>query len=70
MSTETPETTNPYQLHREAVARAVEAWQRQAAEADEAGDREPTALEDADDLEECLLDEGLTLMPRSTGHGK
>ncbi|TYB69661.1 hypothetical protein FXF51_05735 [Nonomuraea sp. PA05] len=73
MSTETPETpatTNPYQAKREAVARAVTAWQRQAAEVDEAGDREPTAMEDADDLEDCLNDEGMILLPRSTGHGK
>lgn len=70
MSTDTPETKNPYQLRREAVERAVSAWQRQAAEADEAGDREATTAEDAADLEDCLLDEGLILLPRSTGHGK
>ncbi|TMS00124.1 hypothetical protein [Nonomuraea basaltis] len=70
MSTETPETKNPYQLRREAVTRAVKAWQQQAEEADEAGDREPTASENAADLEDCLMDEGLVLLPRSTGHGK
>lgn len=70
MSTETPETKNPYQARREAVARAVQAWQRQAEEADEAGDREATATENASDLEDCLMDEGLILLPRSTGHGK
>lgn len=70
MSTETPETRNPYQLRREAVARAIKAWQRQAEEADDAGDREPTAVENASDLEDCLMDEGLLLAPRSTGYGK
>lgn len=70
MSTETPETKNPYQARREAVERAVKAWKQQAAEADEAGDREPTAFEDAGDLEDCLNNEGLILLPRSTGHGK
>lgn len=70
MSTETPETKNPYKLRREAVTRAVETWQRQAAEADEAGDREATAAENAEDLEDCLMNEGLILLPRSTGYGQ
>ncbi|MEU7831311.1 hypothetical protein [Nonomuraea sp. NPDC049129] len=63
MSTETPEKT-PYQLRREAVARAIEAWQELLGS--ESG-HEP---EDAGDLEDCLMDAGLILQPRSTGHGK
>ncbi|MFB4265381.1 hypothetical protein [Nonomuraea sp. GTA35] len=67
MSTETPEKptpTNPYQARREAIARAIKAWQN--IEGSESGHD----LDDATDLEDCFLDEGLTLMPRSTGHGK
>ena len=63
MSTETPEKT-PYQLRREAVARAIKAWQEQDPDGTDDG-----PLGQAADLEDCLLDEGLTLMPRSTGHG-
>lgn len=64
MSTETPETTNPYQLRRKAIARAIKVWQ------DGDGTIDGCEIDDATALEDCLLDEGLTLMPRSTGHGK
>ncbi|KAB8186942.1 hypothetical protein FH608_046490 [Nonomuraea phyllanthi] len=64
MSTETPETKNPYQARREAISRAISTWQQ--------GDGSDSGheLDDATALEDCLLDEGLALMPRSTGHGK
>ncbi|HEY9373180.1 hypothetical protein [Streptomyces sp.] len=67
MSIETPDTRekSPYQLRREAVARALKAWQEQ--DPDGADDGPPGQ---AADLEDCLLDEDLTLMPRSTGHGQ
>ncbi|MFI6594911.1 hypothetical protein ACIBHX_01615 [Nonomuraea sp. NPDC050536] len=66
MSAETPDVRekNPYQLRREAVARAIKAWQQ---EEDDGSGHEVDA---ASALEDCLLDEGLILMPRSTGHGK
>lgn len=65
MSVETPDTRekSPYQLRREAVARAIKAWQ----ESD--GSESGHELDDATALEDCLNDEGLALMPRSTGHG-
>jgi hypothetical protein len=63
VSTESPETKNPYQLRREAVARAIKAWQ------EEGDDDTRGPVGDAAALEDCLLDEDLTLMPRSTGHG-
>lgn len=63
MSTETPETKNPYQLRREAIDRAIKAWQ----DDDEPTDQ-PFAVVSA--LEDRLLDEGLFLLPRSTGHGQ
>ncbi|MFB4280801.1 hypothetical protein ACBJ59_36315 [Nonomuraea sp. MTCD27] len=71
MSTETPETTqkSPYTLRREAVARAIKAWQEQDVDGPDDA-REDGPLGQAADLEDCLLDEGLILMPRSTGHGK
>jgi hypothetical protein len=67
MSIETPDTRekSPYQLRREAVARALKAWQEQDPDGADDG-----PLGQAADLEDCLLDEDLTLMPRSTGHGK
>jgi hypothetical protein len=67
MSIETPDTRekSPYQLRREAVARALKAWQEQDPDGADDG-----PLGQAADLEDCLLDEDLTLMPRSTGYGK
>jgi len=74
MSTEIPETKNPYQLRDEAIERridaidrAVHAWQTQEVPSGPApggGRYVPLTLED------CLTDEGLILLPRSTGHGK
>ncbi|MGA4989951.1 hypothetical protein [Nonomuraea bangladeshensis] len=64
MSTETPETKNPYKARREAIARAIKVWQ------DGDGTLDGYEIDDATALEDCLLDEGLVLMPRSTGHGK
>jgi hypothetical protein len=64
MSTETPETTNPYQLRRAAIARAIKVWQ------DGDGTLDGYEIDDATALEDCLNDEGLVLLPRSTGHGK
>ena len=64
MSTETPETKNPSKARREAIARAIRTWQQ--GDGSESGHE----LDDATALEDCLLDEGLTLLPRSTGHGK
>lgn len=69
MSTDTPETKNPYKARREAVARAITRWQEQ----DVDGPQDAKAdgpLGGAADLEDSLLDEGLILLPRSTGHGK
>lgn len=68
MTETTPETRekNPYQLRREAVARAIKAWQEQEVPAEPApggGRYVPNTLED------CLMDERLILLPRSTGHG-
>ncbi|MFI7125928.1 hypothetical protein ACIBQ1_09555 [Nonomuraea sp. NPDC050153] len=63
MSTETPETKNPYQARREAICRAIEAWQQ------EDGSDSGHELVDADALDACLNDVGLFLLPRSTGHG-
>ena len=59
----TPETKNPFQTRREAVARAIKAWQEQ--------DGSDTGHEvvDASALEDCLLDEDVILLPRATGHG-
>lgn len=57
MSTETPETKNPYQVRREAINRAIKAWQ-------EHGDGDAMTFEDA------LMDEKFVVLPRSTGHGK
>jgi hypothetical protein len=67
MSIETPDARekSPYQLRREAVARALKAWQEQDSDGTDDG-----PLGQAADLEDCLMDEDLTLMPRSTGHGK
>ncbi|WP_433520077.1 hypothetical protein ACQP2T_63795 (plasmid) [Nonomuraea sp. CA-143628] len=67
MSTETPETKNPYQARAEAVDRAHKAFHEQVVPSEPApgGGRYVPA-----DLEDCLLDEGLILAPRSTGHGK
>jgi hypothetical protein len=67
MSTETPETKNPWQARREAVDRAVKAWQTQEVPSGPApgGGRYVDAT-----LEDCLNDEGLIVLPRSTGHGK
>ena len=62
MSTETPET-NPFKLRREAVARAIKAWQ------EEGDDDTRSPLGHAAALEDHLLDEDLILLPRSTGHG-
>lgn len=64
MSTETPETKNPYRLRREAIDRAVKAWQEQ--------DDEELARQGCvpNEIDDCLMDEGLILMPRSTGYGK
>lgn len=68
MSTETPETKNPYQARREAVARAIKAWQEQDGDGPDDA-REDGPLGQAADLEDCLLDEDLIVLPRSTGHG-
>lgn len=66
MSNETPEK-NPYQARAEAVDRAAKAWLEQkdtpATPAPGGGWFVPSTLED------CLNDEGLILLPRSTGHG-
>ncbi|MEU6721652.1 hypothetical protein ABZ897_60325 [Nonomuraea sp. NPDC046802] len=67
MSTETPETKNPYQARAEAVDRALKAFQEQEVPTEPApggGRYVPATLED------CLNDEGQILLPRSTGHGK
>lgn len=67
MSTETPETKNPYQLRREAIARAIKAWQEQEVPSEPApGGGGYVSLT----LEECLFDEGLVILPRATGHGR
>lgn len=68
MSTDTPEK-NPYRLRREAVARAIKTWQEQDVDGPQDA-REDGPLGQASDLEDCLLNEDLILMPRSTGHGK
>lgn len=60
MSTETPKSI--YQVRREAVARAITAWQ------DGPDDEGPFA--DADALESHLLDEGLLVLPRAAVSGK
>ncbi|MEU4577469.1 hypothetical protein [Nonomuraea sp. NPDC023979] len=64
MSENAPQKKNPYKARREAIARALRTWQQ--------GDGSDSGHElgDATALEDCLLDEGLALMPRSTGHGK
>lgn len=67
MSTETTKPKNPYQLRAEAIDRAVKAWQTQEIPSEPApggGRYVPATLED------CLNDEGLCVLPRSTGHGK
>lgn len=67
MSTETSKPKSPYQLRREAIDRAITAWQTQEvpAEPEPGGGRYvPLTLED------CLNDEGLCVLPRPTGHGK
>jgi hypothetical protein len=71
MSIETPDIRekSPYQLRREAVARALKAWQEQDVDGPDDA-REDGPLGQAADLEDCLLDEDLILLPRSTGHGK
>ena len=67
MSTETPETTNPYKARAQAVDRAHKAFHEQVVPSEPApggGRYVPATLED------CLNDEGVVLLPRSTGHGK
>lgn len=63
MSTETTETTQKsvYQLRREAVARAIKAWQD--------GEESDRPFDDADTLMDQMENERLILLPRSTGHG-
>ncbi len=63
MSTETPELPKSiYQLRRQAVARAITAW--------EDGPEEAGPFGDAAALEDHLLDEGLLILPRAAVHGK
>jgi hypothetical protein len=67
VSTDTPETKNPFKARAEAVDRAVKAWQEQdftEVPLPDGGRLVPATLED------CLNDEGLILLPRSTGRGK
>ncbi|GAA2861126.1 hypothetical protein [Nonomuraea rubra] len=67
MSTNTPETTNPYKARAQAVDRAHKAFHEQVVPSEPApggGRYVPSTLED------CLNDEGVILLPRSTGHGK
>lgn len=66
MSTDTPEAREKsiYQLRREAIARAVEAWQ-------DADDDQPAGpYTDADEFVDCLSDEGLQILPRAVAYGK
>ncbi|MEV6035974.1 hypothetical protein AB0L65_32795 [Nonomuraea sp. NPDC052116] len=65
MSTETPETKSAYQLRREALSRAIAAWQD-----DPADPENDSPLANAEALEDALMDEDLIVLPRSTGHGK
>ncbi len=63
MSETTEQPKNVWRARREALAAAIKAWQESESDSSH-------PLSDATALEDANLDQGLLLLPRSTGHGQ